>query len=72
MTTFRTLARHMADPANILTDAAAMPLRAHGTALRSRAVSDLLRYMLDAGRTALVQLRCHLVGDRGKASCAGC
>lgn len=72
MTTLRSMVEQAANPTNFLADAAAMPLRAQGAALRSRAVSDLIQRAVDAGREALAQLRHHLVGNCGKAPCAGC
>ena len=72
MTVLRSMIEQAVNPTNILADAAAMSLRAQGTALRSRAVSDLLRHIADAGRDALLQVRNQLVGNCGKAPCAGC
>ena len=72
MMVFRSMIEQAVNPTNILADAAAMSLRAQGTALRSRAVSNLLRHIVDAGRGGLLQIRNHLIGNCGKAPCTGC
>ncbi len=72
MMTLNSMVQAAGNPTSILNNAAAMSLRAQGTALRSRAVSDLLLRVVDAGRDGLLRLRYHLVGNCGKAPCTGC
>lgn len=72
MTTLRFMAARTANPANFLAEAAAMSLRARGTALRSQAIAHLAERAVDAARGVLVQFRHLLAGGCGKAPCAGC